>query len=71
LRPTLWRQGGQHVGHAEGVLVFEPAAVPKAGRAAGGGARPWGGRLGPGATGHGAISAGDVSRKGQTRVALR
>ena len=46
LRQTLRSHVGPHVGHADGVLVFEPSAWPKAGRESVGVARQWCGRLG-------------------------
>ena len=45
-RQTLRSHVGQHVGHADGVLVFEPSAFPKSGRESVGVARQWCGRLG-------------------------
>jgi DDE superfamily endonuclease len=71
-----WRQAvprpvAAHVGHAAGVLVGDPAGFPTSGTASGGVARPWGGRLGQGDNGPGAVYWGDVSGAGQTLVARR
>ena len=71
LRPMRWSQGGQHWGHADGILGFDPSAVSQAGRESVGVARPWCGRLGQGDHGQGAIYTGYVSRKGPTLVDLR
>jgi SRSO17 transposase len=46
LRHTLRDHGGQQLGQADGVLVFDPSAFPKSGRESGGVARQWCGRLG-------------------------
>jgi SRSO17 transposase len=62
---------GQHLGQADGVLVFDPSAFPKSGRESVGVARQWCGRLGKVDHGQGAISGGSVSRKGHTLVDLR
>jgi SRSO17 transposase len=71
LRHTLWSQVGQHLGHADGVLVFDPSAFPKSGRESVGVARQWCGRLGQVDHCHVAIYAGYVSRQGHTLVDLR
>ena len=71
LRHTLWSQVGQHLGQADGVLVFDPSAFPKSGRESVGVARQWCGRLGKVDNGHVALYAGYVSRKGHTLVDLR
>src|SRR6266436_2571435 len=71
LRHTLWSQVGQHLGQADGVLVFDPSAFPKSGRESVGVARQWCGRLGKVDNGQVAIYAGYVSRKGHTLVDLR
>lgn len=42
----LARQVGQHLGSADGVLVFDPSAFPKKGQASVGVQRQWCGRLG-------------------------
>ena len=70
-RHPLWRHVGPDWGQADGRLGFAPAAFPQSGRESGGGARPWGGRLGQVAHGQGAIDAGDVSRQGPTLGDLR
>lgn len=71
LRHTLRSQVGQHLGQADGVLVFDPSAFPQSGRESVGVARQWCGRLGKVDNGHVAISVGSVSRKGHTLVDLR
>ena len=71
LRHTLRSQVGQHLGQADGVLVFDPSAFPTSGRESVGVARQWCGRLGKVDNGHVAISLGYVSRKGHTLVDLR
>jgi SRSO17 transposase len=71
LRHPLWSHVGQHLGHADGVLVYAPAALPKSGRESVGVARQWCGRLDKVDHGPGAISTGYVSRQGPTLVALR
>lgn len=63
-RHALRAQGKTHGGHADGVRVFAAAGFPKSGRAAVGVARQWGGRLGKVDNCQGAISLGEVSRKG-------
>src|SRR5260370_7411303 len=45
LRHTLRSQVGQHLGQADGVLVFDPSAFPKSGREAVGVAPQWSRRL--------------------------
>ena len=71
LRHTLWSQVGQHLGQADGVLVFDPSAFPKSGRESVGVARQWCGRLGQVDNCQVAIYAGYGSRKGHTLVDLR
>ena len=71
VRQTLRSHVGQHVGQADGVLVFDPSAFPTSGRESVGVARQWCGRLGKVDTCHGAMSLGSVSRKGHTLVDLR
>jgi SRSO17 transposase len=71
LRQTVLDQGGQQLGHADGVLVFDPSAFPQSGPASGGVARQWCGRVGQVDTGPVALSVGSVSRQGHTLVALR
>ena len=45
LRQELTRQVAQHLGQADGVLVFDPSAFPKSGTDSVGVARQWCGRL--------------------------
>src|SRR6266705_753962 len=71
LRHTLRSQVGQHLGQADGVLVFDPSAFPKTGRESVGVARQWCGRLGKVDNCQVAISLGYVSRKGHTLVDTR
>ena len=71
LRHTLLSQVGQHLGQADGVLVFDPSAFPKSGRESVGVARQWCGRLGKVDNCQVAIYSGYVSRKGHTLVDLR
>lgn len=46
LRTELVRQVGQRLGEPDGVIVFDPSAFPKSGKASVGVARQWCGRLG-------------------------
>jgi len=71
VRQALRGQVGTQWGQEDGVLVFDPSAFPKSGRASVGVARQWGGRLGNVDHGQVAISLGYVSRMGHTLVALR
>src|SRR5256885_15482910 len=71
LRHTLRSPVGQHLGQADGVLVFDPSAFPKSGRESVGVARQWCGRLGKVDNCQVAIYVGYVSRKGHTLVDLR
>ena len=71
VRHTLRSHVGQHLGQADGVLVFDPSAFPKSGRESVGVARQWCGRLGKVDNGQGAISVGYVARQGHTLVDLR
>ena len=70
-RHTLRSPVGQHLGQADGVLVFDPAAFPKSGRESVGVARPWCGRLGQVDHGQVALYLGSVSRQGHALVDLR
>src|SRR6266571_1995712 len=70
-RKTLLDHVGTPWGQGDGVLVFDPAALPKSGRESVGVARQWCGRLGKVAPCQVAISLGYVSRTGPTLVALR
>ena len=71
LRQTLLAQVGQQLGPGDGVLVFDPAAFPKSGRASVGVARQWCGRLGKVNNCQVAIYLGYVSAQGHTLVDLR
>ncbi len=71
LRHPLWSQVGQHVGQADGGLVFDPSAFPTSGRESVGVARQWCGRLGKVDHCQVAIYAGSGSRQGHTLVDLR
>jgi SRSO17 transposase len=67
-----WRsQVGQPLGQEDGVLVLDPSAFPKSGRASAGVARQWCGRLGKVDHCQVAISLGSVSRQGHTLVDQR
>ncbi|MCO6042422.1 IS701 family transposase [Aeoliella sp. ICT_H6.2] len=46
LREELARQVGEHLGEADGVIVFDPSSFPKKGNASVGVQRQWSGRLG-------------------------
>jgi SRSO17 transposase len=71
LRHELRGQVKRHLGPGDGVLVFDPAGFPKSGRASGGVARQWCGRLGKVDHCQVAIYLGYVSRKGHTLVDTR
>jgi SRSO17 transposase len=71
VRKTVLDHVGTPLGQGDGVLVCDPSALPKSGRASVGVARQWCGRLGKVDHGHVAISLGSVSRTGHTLVALR
>jgi SRSO17 transposase len=71
LRQDLTRQVAEHLGPAEGVLVFDPSACAKAGPDSVGVARQWCGRLGQVDTCHVAVYVGDVSGEAQTLVDMR
>jgi len=71
LRQELLDQVGTQLGQADGVLVFDPSAFPKSGRASVGVARQWCGRLGKVDNCQVAIYLGYVSRKGHTLVDTR
>src|SRR5712692_4874099 len=68
LRQALRGHVKTHLGQADGVVVFDPAGLPKSGRESVGVARQWCGRLGTVDTCQVAISLGYVSRKDQTLV---
>src|SRR6266700_4937209 len=71
LRQELTRQVAEHLGHAAGVLVFDPSGFPKSGTASGGVARQWWGRLGKVDNWQVAVSPGYVSGAGHTLVDMR
>jgi SRSO17 transposase len=71
LRQTLLDQVGKQLGQGDGVLVFDPSAFPKSGRASVGVARQWCGRLGKVDNCQVAIYLGYVSAQGHTLVDLR
>ncbi len=71
LREELRGQVKTHLGQSDGVLVCDPSGCPKSGRESVGVARPWCGRLGKVENGPGALSLGEVSRKGHTLVDTR
>jgi SRSO17 transposase len=71
LRLTLRPPVKTHVGQGDGVLVFDPAGLPKSGRQSVGVASQWGGRLGKVDNCQGAMSLGDVSSKGHPLVDQR
>ena len=74
MRPLREEGRGQvtrHLGHGDGVLVFDPSGWPTAGRESVGVARQWCGRRGKVDTCPVAISRGSVSRKGHSLVDTR
>jgi hypothetical protein len=71
LRQELTRQVAAHVGHAEGVLVFDPSGFPPSGTASVGVARQWCGRLGKVDPCQVAVSLGYVAGVGHTLVDMR
>lgn len=71
LRQELTRQVAEHLGQAEGVLVFDPSAFATSGPASVGVARQWCGRLGKVDTCQVAVSLGYVSGEGHTLVDMR
>jgi SRSO17 transposase len=71
LREELQHQIRRHLGHGDGVLVFDPSGFPKTGRESVGVARQWCGRLGKVDNCQVAIYLGYVSRKGHTLVDSR
>src|SRR4030095_5473868 len=71
LRQELARQVAAHLGHAEGVLVFDPAGFPKSGTESVGVARQWCGRLGKVDNCQVAVYLGYVSGAGHTLVDMR
>ena len=71
LRAELISQVHRHLGQGDGVLVFDPSALPKSGRESVGVARQWCGRLGKVDNCQVALSLGYVSRKGHSLVDTR
>lgn len=71
LREELTRQIGRDLGDPDGVLVLDPSAFPKSGRASVGVARQWCGRLGKIENCQVAVYLGYVSRHGHTLVDTR
>jgi len=71
LRQELTRQVAQHLGQADGVLVFDPSAFPKSGTDSVGVARQWCGRLGKVDNCHVAVYLGYVSGAGHPVVDMR
>jgi len=71
VRQELLHPVAHPVGHDDGVLVFDPSAFATSGTESVGVARPWCGRRGKVDHGQVALSLGDVSAKGHTRVDMR
>src|SRR5712691_2039005 len=71
LRQELTRQVAEQLGHADGVLVFDPSGFPKTGPESVGVARQWCGRLGKVDNCQVAVYLGYVSGKGHTLVDMR
>ena len=71
LRQELMHQVAHHLGHDDGVLVFDPSAFAKSGPESVGVARQWCGRLGKVDNCQVAIYLGYVSAKGHTLVDMR
>jgi len=71
LRQELTRQVAEQLGHADGVLVFDPSSFPKSGPESVGVARQWCGRLGKVDNCQVAVYVGYVSGKGHTLVDMR
>lgn len=71
LRQELARHVAEHWGHADGVLVFDPAGFPKSGTESVGVARQWCGRRGQVDHCQVAVSLGSVSGQGHTLVDMR
>src|SRR6266581_8724029 len=71
LRQELLPQVAHHLGHDDGVLVFDPSGCAKSDRESVGVARQWCGRLGKVDNCHVAMYLGYVSRKGHTLVDQR
>jgi SRSO17 transposase len=71
LRQELMRQVAEQLGHADGVLVFDPSSFPKSGPESVGVARQWCGRLGKVDNCQVAVYLGYVSGAGHTLVDMR
>jgi SRSO17 transposase len=71
LRQELTRQVAEHLGQADGVLVFDPSAFAKSGPDSVGVARQWCGRLGKVDNGQVAVYLGYVSGEEHTLVDMR
>jgi len=71
LRQELTRQVAAQLGHADGVLVFDPSAFAKSGTESVGVARQWCGRLGKIDNGQVAVYLGYVSSEEHTLVDMR
>jgi SRSO17 transposase len=71
LRQELLHQVAHHLGHDDGVLVFDPSAFAKSGTESVGVARQWCGRLGKVDNCQVALYLGYVSAKGHTLVDMR
>ena len=71
LRQELTRQVAEQLGHADGVLVFDPSSFPKSGPESVGVARQWCGRLGKVDNCQVAVYLGYVSGQGHTLVDMR
>jgi len=71
LRQELTRQVAEQLGHADGVLVFDPSAFAKSGAESVGVARQWCGRLGQVDTCQVALSLGYVSATEHRLVDMR
>jgi len=71
LRGELVRQVGQALGEPDGVIVFDPSAFPKSGKASVGVARQWCGRLGKVDNCQVAVYMGYASRREHALVDLR
>jgi len=71
LRQELTRQVAEQLGHADGVLVFDPSGFPKSGPESVGVARQWCGRLGKVDNCQVAVYLGYVSGAGHTLVDMR
>ncbi|MGH8018899.1 MAG: IS701 family transposase, partial [Opitutaceae bacterium] len=71
LRSELVRQVGQTLGEPDGVIVFDPSAFPKSGKASVGVARQWCGRLGKVDNCQVAVYMGYASRREHALVDVR